>query len=98
LFPAHRIDETSVAFQRIKSQSQQIQRRILDVLPQHGWLSNRRERVQIGDKVERLLMPLQCDVLSNRSEVVAPVKSPGWAECRKEFSLVCHSIDLRLNG
>src|SRR4029078_10255949 len=39
--------------------------------------ANRRQGMQIGDEVERLLVVLKCNVLADRAEVIPPVKTTG---------------------
>ena len=51
--------------------------RIDGVQPEHTWVTHRRQRVQVGNEVIRFMFPLQIDVLTNRSEEVAPMKSTG---------------------
>ena len=67
---------------RIEPERQQVERGVERALPQLRRIADRRQRVQVGDEVERLLVVLQGDVLADRAEVVAPVESGRSVECR----------------
>ncbi len=69
-----RLDEQSRPI-RIQPQSEQIERGFDRVLPQRVAVAKRRQGVQVGDEVIRLVVVLEIDVLANRPKVIAPVKS-----------------------
>ena len=60
----------------IEPQGQQIGGGVERVLPKLLAVADRRQGVQVGDEIKRLLgLILQFDVLPNRAEIVAPVKT-----------------------
>ena len=68
---------------RVEAQRHQVERRIPHEAPQHGWIADGRERMEVGDEVVGLgrglvvASRLELDVLADRPEIVAPVKPAG---------------------
>ena len=78
---------------RIKSQSQQVERGVSDILPQTLRIADRCQRVEIGDEIEGIIrIPLHVDILPNRSEIVTPMKPAGGLYPRKNPHV--NSIDI----
>jgi hypothetical protein len=60
----------------IEPQGEQIGGGVERVLPEFLAVADRRQGVQVGDEIERIVgLILQFDVLPNRAEIVAPVKT-----------------------
>ena len=77
-----RLDEQG-RFGRIESECEQIQRRIERVLPQLIGVADRRQRVQVGNEIETIVLFLQINVLTNRAKKIAPMGSTGRLDSRK---------------
>ena len=80
-------------FLRADTGSQQVDRGLTHVVPQLLGLRQRRQRVQIDDRVDALISVLQRDEVLDRAEVVADVLSAGRADAREHAIL---HIRLRL--
>jgi hypothetical protein len=73
---------------RIKPEGQQVERGIVGKFAELRRVADGRQRVQIGDEIERLLMRLQGNVLPDGAEVVAPVRPAGGLDPERRGSLI----------
>ena len=74
----------SVARSGFEPQGQQIDGGVERVLPKLLAVADGRQGVQVGDEVEGVVgLVLQVDVLPDRAEIVAPVKSAGRLDAGK---------------
>ncbi len=65
---------------RIEAQGEIRQCHLAGVVLQYLRVVDRREGVQIGNEVKRLLVILQVDVLTDGTEVVAPMRHTCWLD------------------
>ncbi len=68
----------------IEAQGQQVERRVERIAAQLGRFADRGQGMHVGNEVKgRFRLVLQIDVLADRAEIVAPVKTAGGLNAGK---------------